>query len=190
MLVSPTVLSAFVSLSVTRTLILPISFPSSAQTQHGRRRRTRDERKKEKNERNWSLENVAGFFFTQMFEFFSRRVDLEALLSTPAPPPCSPLLANHGTTLLYLGHGNMLPLSPMADALCCNLRKKKMVRRRGAWIRAHHRRRELSLVPPKKGKKMEAPPFVISSQSRVFSALPLPVASRRLPSPAFICLSE
>lgn len=41
----------------------------------------------------------------------------------PIPPLLSPLLANHHTTLLYLGHCNVLPLSPMADALCRNLRK-------------------------------------------------------------------
>lgn len=33
------------------------------------------------------------------------------------------LLANHHTTLLYLGHSNVLLLSALADALCCNLRK-------------------------------------------------------------------
>lgn len=39
------------------------------------------------------------------------------------PPPLLLLLANHRTTLLYLGHSNVLLLSPLADALCCNLRK-------------------------------------------------------------------
>lgn len=34
------------------------------------------------------------------------------------------LLANHHSTLLYLGHGNVLLLSPLADTLCCNLPKK------------------------------------------------------------------
>lgn len=38
------------------------------------------------------------------------------------PPPLL-LLANHHATLLYLGHSNVLLLSPLADALCCNLRK-------------------------------------------------------------------
>lgn len=41
----------------------------------------------------------------------------------PIPPVLSSLLANHHTTLLYLGHCNVLLLSPMADALCRNLRK-------------------------------------------------------------------
>lgn len=44
------------------------------------------------------------------------------------PPPHSTLLvllllANHHTTRLYLGHSNVLLLSPLADVLCCNPRK-------------------------------------------------------------------
>lgn len=39
------------------------------------------------------------------------------------PQPLLLLLANHHTTLLYLGHSNVLLLSPLADALCCNLQK-------------------------------------------------------------------
>lgn len=49
----------------------------------------------------------------------------------PPPPPLHPsthpalllLLANQHATLLYLGHSDVLLLSPPADALCCNLRK-------------------------------------------------------------------
>lgn len=41
----------------------------------------------------------------------------------PIPPLLSSLLANHHTTLPYLGHCNVLLPSPMADALCRNLRK-------------------------------------------------------------------
>lgn len=41
----------------------------------------------------------------------------------PHPTRLLPLLANHHTTLLYLGHSNVLLLSPLADALCSNLRK-------------------------------------------------------------------
>lgn len=40
------------------------------------------------------------------------------------PPPLLFLLANHHTTLLYLGHSNVLLLSPLADVLCSNLWKK------------------------------------------------------------------
>lgn len=40
-----------------------------------------------------------------------------------SPHPFSLLLANHHTTLLYLGHSNVLLLSPLADTLCCNLQK-------------------------------------------------------------------
>lgn len=39
------------------------------------------------------------------------------------PQPMFLLLANHHTTQLYLGHSNVLLLSPLADALCCNLQK-------------------------------------------------------------------
>lgn len=39
------------------------------------------------------------------------------------PPPLLLLLANHRTILLYLGHGNVLLLSPLADTMCCNLQK-------------------------------------------------------------------
>lgn len=47
---------------------------------------------------------------------------------SPAPPPpplLLLLLANHLTTLLYLGHSNVLLLPPLADALCHNLPPKK-----------------------------------------------------------------
>lgn len=47
------------------------------------------------------------------------------------PPPLLFLLANHHTTLLYLGHSNVLLLSPLADVLCSNLRKKKKKNRLG-----------------------------------------------------------
>lgn len=142
--------------------------------------------KKKTHERNWSLENVASFFFTQMFEYFSRCVELEVLLSIPAPPPRSPLLANHGTTPLYLGHCNMLPLSPMADALCRNLRRRE---KRGWWVGGEELTTEGGNFPsflPKKGK---------NSSSLFCDFLPVESifcspASRRLPSPAFICLSE
>lgn len=46
-----------------------------------------------------------------------------AALHPPHPTRLLPLLANHHTTLLYLGHSNVLLLSPLADALCSNLRK-------------------------------------------------------------------
>lgn len=161
----------------------PIFFSYPEQTQHGRRRRRRDRRKrrkKRKTGRNRSLEDVAGSYFTQMFEFSRRCVDLEALLSILAPPPRPPLLANHGATPLYLGHCDVLPLSPMADALCRNLRKKigwGGGEERGEEL--HRSRERLSLVPPKKEKlKLPLLWFPPNREYLLLSRFPSPPISR------------
>lgn len=47
-------------------------------------------------------------------------VEAPAQPSPPPPPLLLLLLANHLTTLLYLGHSNVLLLPPLAEALCRN----------------------------------------------------------------------
>lgn len=64
LLVSPTVLlSAFVSLSVTRALILPRFFPFFCTNPTRETQEDETGGRKKKKGRNWSLENVASFFF-------------------------------------------------------------------------------------------------------------------------------
>lgn len=168
LLVSPTVLlSPFVCLFLSLALSFShifFSYPAQNPTRETQEEE-RQEEKKRKTGRNRSLKDVAGSYFTQMFEFSRRCVDLEALLSILAPPPSLSLLANHGATPLYLGHCDVLPLSPMADALGRNLRKKNRPgRRRGAWRRAPQKQATTFPRSPPKKKKIEAPSFVISSQ--------------------------
>lgn len=183
LLVSPTVLlSAFVSPSVTRVPILPRFFFSSfAQTRHGRRSRTRErEREKKTPKRNHSLEKRGQFLFHKNVRIFQSvfgfggaalRSGPAPLLSSPSQSPrrCIWVIETCCRSLRWQTHCAVIP----------NLKKEKktgLARRRGARRRAQHRSGELFPRSSRKKapKKIRAPPFVVSSQSRVFSALPSP----------------
>lgn len=71
-------------------------------------------------------ERIGGVF--RMYKYLnfkgaSADVSMLKCYTTPPAPLLWLLLANHHTTLLYLGHSNVLLLPPLADALCCNLQK-------------------------------------------------------------------
>lgn len=103
----------------------------------------------------------------------------------PIPPLLSSLLANHHTTLLYLGHCNVLLPSPMADALCRNLRKIGWEEERSGGEREKRRASDRSggeLSPLRKLKLLfcDFPPNRAYLLLSLFSSPPHSV---------FICLS-
>lgn len=72
------------------------------------------------------MKEESGPFFFCLYKCLNFKGAAAADVLHTTPPPLLPLLANHHTTLLYLGQSNVLLLSPLADTLCCNLQKNRL----------------------------------------------------------------